>query len=600
MYDVKKNAPTCHRDTSLNARRNVKEREKAPRFPRLGSSLGWLRGLLYRGSGLGILVEVLLSLLGISQVGNAAHSDEKGASNRSDIAGLPGQKWILRRRDRTGKLMFLGTLDHAPSPQELAEYGPGRFSILTVKPNLKGWDSVVIPAKKNGTSKRTSPSSPTTTGATTVRPKNGIGPKMVGSRKVPEGGLEKPTRMHPKQERTSKPVSTKPVDVVTSDVNGVVSKGPSSSPTTRTNVPATKPQDDVKFQKPESKSLLDRRTEDIIRKWLSRADQQTLHREPRSVISSSVDYHPPGQSNIQAASRVNSNEKSQQSTERCPRCRKSSSSLVTCDFCGEILCADRFKSCLKTHNCPQSVSCFNCDRRIPNERAEIAHWCNHFFCGRKCLEKCWMENREEEECKPCSAGAVGDGPEGEEGKKGGVEIRNENLPEQEGAEIEEEEGHEYECDRCGADVSSKAEACPGCGSIFEEENTESEHEASTKEEKGPQEMCNGQSKEKACRKCQEENCQGRHCDGYCNLCNFHYCEDRCENDGLCKTCEDYAECEIRCREAPERCDKRHCQGFECRDRTLSASDCDYDCENCGDIGCYFFDHPADEEEGDES
>lgn len=118
------------------------------------------------------------------------------------------------------------------------------------------------------------------------------------------------------------------------------------------------------------------------------------------------------------------------------------------------------------------------------------------------------------------------------------------------------------------------------------------------QEEGFEETCEGVPKTEACPKCQQEDCLGRSCDGACDRCDFSACENLCENKGECKTCLEFEECRIRCSEAPQRCDKRYCEGFDCRTRAASGVDCDWDCANCNDNDCFHWD-TVEEEENDQ-
>ncbi|MEE9341423.1 MAG: hypothetical protein V3V21_07180 [Thermoplasmata archaeon] len=155
---MKNNASTDYREASSNVARTVKEEEKAPRLPRLGSSLGWLQGLFHRGLGLGVLVKLPLLILGILQDGRGRYSSGKRGSERPKLSNLENQKWLIRQRDVSGRLKFIETLDHPPTRRELARHGHGSFSILTTKPALKHWETVVIPEKEDETPQSRTPS----------------------------------------------------------------------------------------------------------------------------------------------------------------------------------------------------------------------------------------------------------------------------------------------------------------------------------------------------------------------------------------------------------------------------------------------------------
>ena len=132
----------------------------------------------------------------------------------------------------------------------------------------------------------------------------------------------------------------------------------------------------------------------------------------------------------------------------------------------------------------------------------------------------------------------------------------------------------------------------------EEDVIPEEQESADEGEKEFVEMCDGIPKEQACMTCQVEDCVGRFCDGLCNYCSFDACDDRCWNDGFCKTCEEFDDCRIRCTEAPVDCDKKNCEGFECERRYPSGTHCDENCQNCNDTGCYFWRHPEEEDQDD--
>jgi hypothetical protein len=186
---------------------------------------------------------------------------------------------------------------------------------------------------------------------------------------------------------------------------------------------------------------------------------------------------------------------------------------------------------------------------------EMAELCHLSFCSLKCENECRRRNLMKLGCVGCSPGSD------DENEKKEVDVK-----------MDEGDGYEEE-------------TFPEVEESIEEEEAE--------------ETCGGLPKSVACLTCQKEDCQGRLCDGYCDKCHFDSCEDRCEYDGECKFCSEFDNCEIRCKEAPDRCDKRHCRGFRCEERWVSGNDCDRDCGNCSYEGCYFWDRSSDQDEVDE-
>ncbi|MCK4444028.1 MAG: hypothetical protein KAW09_05760 [Thermoplasmata archaeon] len=275
--------------------------------------------------------------------------------------------------------------------------------------------------------------------------------------------------------------------------------------------------------------------------------------------------------------------------EKCERCLKPSSSLVRCDFCGRILCNDLMKECFEKHDCAESKVCAKCGRRIRNELVEIADVCHQFFCSPKCMSECKEKHPYKLQCLYCEPGL----PNTNDSEKGTSKDRRhaEQQKEAGGRKRDQEEVDEPDPDRVEEpdteeDLTDEEEGEDGEGTEMEE---------STDEDYVLVEMCNGKRKDEACRNCQEENCNARYCDGCCNECNFDYCEIRCENDGVCKTCEKFDDCPIRCMEATEHCDKRHCDGFECRERFVSGMvECDEKCGSCDERGCYYWQFFEDE------
>ncbi len=229
--------------------------------------------------------------------------------------------------------------------------------------------------------------------------------------------------------------------------------------------------------------------------------------------------------------------------ERCSKCLEVPSSLIRCGFCKEIFCNDSLDECYENHECNGSKVCHKCGRRVPNVLVEMAELCHLSFCSLKCENECRRRNLMKLGCVGCTPGSD------DENEKKEVDVKM-------------DEGGGYE-----------KETSPEEEESIEEEDVE--------------ETCGGRPKKIACRRCQRDNCQGRFCDGYCDRCRFH-CQARCENDGECKFCTEFDSCMIRCIEAPDRCDKKHCRGFRCEDRWASGTECDEECKGCGEEGCYFF------------
>lgn len=240
--------------------------------------------------------------------------------------------------------------------------------------------------------------------------------------------------------------------------------------------------------------------------------------------------------------------------ERCSKCLEVPSSLIRCGFCKEIFCKDSLDECYENHECSGSKVCHKCGRRVPNVLVELAELCHLSFCSLKCENECRRRNLMKLGCVGCTPGS----DDGNEEKEVDVEMDEED----------------------------------GC-----EEETFSDEEQSIEEE-DVEETCGGRPKRIACRKCQKDNCQGRFCDGYCVKCRFQ-CEARCGNDGKCKFCPGFDNCMIRCIEAPDRCDKKHCRGFRCEDRWPSGTECNDECKGCGEEGCYYWEHSPDQDEVDE-
>ncbi len=458
----------------------------------LGLGIGWLQGQFqatsHRVSGLCTVLELLL-LLGIFQERDGADSGKRRDSKPSDVSSLPNQKWLVRRRDHMGKLRHVGTLDHAPSLQELSRYGPGNYSILTTKPGLKSWKSVVIPDKKETASKQPSPPPP---------------------------------------------------------------------PSERTTRFPDQPKSKIEVSKPEKKTIFKRRAEEVV---TEPPPKQSRNVEPlktdAALSSEGLDRPsrrmPPPDKSVKGMKPSVSEPK-----ETCARCLQPSLSPVRCDFCQEILCTDYRRGCFEGHDCPNSKACFMCGRRVPNHLVVIPGYCHQYLCSEKCLNECRMDNRKNAECKDCVVKSM----DGNDGRKTGQE---EKVPQEK---------------------DDREDAIP------------EERESTDEGEEEFVEMCDGIPKEQACMTCQVEDCVGRFCDGLCYGCSFDACGDRCENDGFCKTCEEFDDCRIRCREAPKDCDKRHCEGFECDYRYPSGTHCDEDCQNCKDTGCYFWRHPEEEDRDD--
>ncbi|MEE9116339.1 MAG: hypothetical protein V3U09_05515 [Thermoplasmata archaeon] len=225
----------------------------------------------------------------------------------------------------------------------------------------------------------------------------------------------------------------------------------------------------------------------------------------------------------------------------CQRCLEPSTTLVPCDHCGQLLCRGILSNCHEEHECSNSKLCYKCGRRVPNEIAEIADLCHRYFCSPKCMNECRRGNWKELGCVRCHGGS--------NDKKEKEEVDVEMID----------------------------------GDVYENESSEEDQP----DDQDVEETCGGRPKRIACRRCQKDNCQGRFCDGYCHRCRFH-CQARCENDRDCKFCTEFDSCMIRCIEAPDRCDKKHCRGFRCEDRWASGTECDEECKGCGEEGCYFF------------
>lgn len=448
----------------------------------LNSSLSWLQGILYRARSLGFLPNLMLFLLGIFEGKDAGSLSTKNTSKSLDVSTLPNQKWLIRRRDHTGKLRHLATFDHEPSDAELEKFGPGSYSILTTKPHLQGCKSVVI--KDKGASAPT---------------KRILKPAVA--EKAPERSL-----------------------------NGVRQAGP--------KIPLTERYDRVSDKEPERKVIIKRPAKPLVQP----------HLEPKEVLGdltkelqkpTVAEVAEPIEKVSKETSFASPKPEESRPKEVCARCLEPSSSMITCDYCGQRLCRGFTKNCYEEHECSNSKLCYKCGRRVPNEIAEIADLCHRYFCSPKCMNECRMKNLMKIGCMGCN-----------------VESNTEKEEKEADEEMEERDGCEGE-------------------SPEEDEPDEEDVE----------EMCGGVPKRIACKRCQKDNCQGRFCDGYCDKCHFH-CEARCENGGECKFCPDFDDCEIRCKEAPDRCDRRHCRGFRCQDRTLSGADCDGLCGQCDDRGCY--------------
>ena len=67
---------------------------------------------------------------------------------REELAGLENQVWVIRRRDHTGKVRHLKSLDHEPSEKELEALGHGEYSIIVSKPHFQFWSNVSIEKEK--------------------------------------------------------------------------------------------------------------------------------------------------------------------------------------------------------------------------------------------------------------------------------------------------------------------------------------------------------------------------------------------------------------------------------------------------------------------
>ncbi|MFQ6060284.1 MAG: hypothetical protein ACE5KV_03165, partial [Thermoplasmata archaeon] len=278
--------------------------------------------------------------------------------------------------------------------------------------------------------------------------------------------------------------------------------------------------------------------------------------------------------------------------EKCERCLKSSPSVIRCDFCGRILCNEFLDGCLEKHNCTGSEICVRCGRRIRSELVEISEVCHRFFCSSKCMNECKEEHRYKSQCLRCEPGL----PRMNDGQTGTSEAGSDigQQREDRGRKPDQEEVDESDSDEAEDPDTEDGTSEYDNGEVETEDGDDAEMEDSTDEDYVLMELCNGKPKDEACRDCQEEHCNARYCDGCCIECNFDYCPLRCENDGACKTCERFDDCPIRCMEALEHCDKRHCDGFECRERYVSGMvECDSNCADCKEKGCYYWDHLED-------
>jgi len=64
---------------------------------------------------------------------------------RGEVAKIPGQKWLLRRKSEEGGIIHLETLDRPPVLGYIKErYGGGYFNVLTCKPRLALWENFEI------------------------------------------------------------------------------------------------------------------------------------------------------------------------------------------------------------------------------------------------------------------------------------------------------------------------------------------------------------------------------------------------------------------------------------------------------------------------
>jgi hypothetical protein len=462
--------------------------------PRVSLVLSWLQGIFHRARGLDFLLSLMFLTLGIFKGKDADPLGTKNPSRDPDVSTLPNQKWLVRRRDHTGKLRHLETLDHEPSDDELKEFGPGSYSILTTKPHLQGCKSVVIEDK---------------------------GVSAPSRRVLKPVGTEKPVERFPSVVR-----QTDPTTLLTGRYAQVSDKEPKTRDITKTTPePIVQPRSEPKKELADLIKELQKPITAEIAGQTEKASKETSFPIPKS--------------------------EEPRPKEMCARCLEPSSSIITCDYCGQKLCRGFSSNCYEEHDCPKSKVCHKCGRRVPNEIVEIAELCHQYFCSPKCMNECRMGNIVKLGCAGCASGAI-------------------NKREKE-------------------EVERKMEESDGCGEEPQEEEESDEEE----------EMCDGVPKRIACRRCQKENCQGRFCDGYCSKCRFDACEIRCEYGGECKFCTEFDDCEIRCIEAPDRCDRKQCAGFRCEDRWVSGADCDQDCSGCGEEGCYFFWHQDVEDSNDE-
>ncbi len=463
--------------------------------PRLSPGLGWLQGIFLRVRGLGLMPNLMLLLHGILQDKNADSLKNNSNPMGGDIAALPNQRWILRKRNKRGQLKHLTTLDHAPTDDEMRKHGEGSYSILTTKPLLQSWKSVTIGDRSKTRLREPSPlpsrTVPPIPATTTVVETNVGRPKK---RYLPKIKVRKPSKELPTKKETS-------VESATKDINSVAA--PVISVTT-TALPAVR-----------------RVTQEPVREPFSGTWE-----EPQDLAKPVRE-------------------------ERCSKCLEVPSSLIRCGFCKEIFCNDSLDECYENHECNGSKVCHKCGRRVPNVLVEMADLCHLSFCSLKCEKECRRRNLMKLACVGCSPGSD------DESKKKEVDVK-----------MDEGDGYENKSP--------------------EEDEPDEDVE----------ETCGGRPKRIACRKCQKDNCQGRFCDKYCDKCHFH-CEVRCENDGKCKFCTEFDSCEIRCIEAPDRCDKKHCRGFGCEDRWASGTECCEKCKDCGEEGCYFLRSPEGEDSADD-
>lgn len=487
-------------------------------LPRRFPSLSWLRGIVCQALGLGSLLSFLVALLNIPEQKDTGSSNAKPDPSQDDLASLPNQKWVVRKRNHRGQLRHVQTYDHPPSRQELVQHGIGSFSILTTKPSLKSWESLEIQEKwKTRTQQPPVSKSAEGAGKPPTRHKDTTefrSPKKSVWKKRPEKTAKEP---HPKDRKS---------------IDSVI---PSPKPSVK----------DIK-----------------------------LPSQPRPAKESSI---------------KDRRQEHLQPEEQCERCLKPSSSVTRCDFCGRILCNDIMRECFEKHDCVQSTVCAECGRRIRSELVEIADVCRQFFCSPKCMSECKEKHPYKFQCLHCEPGL----PNTNDDKKGTSEARRYAAQEKEarGRKRNEEEADESDSNEVEDPDTEDGNSEHENGEEETEDGDDAEMEESTDEDYVLVEMCNGKRKDQACLDCQEEHCNGRYCHGSCSECNFDHCEIRCENDGVCKTCEEFDDCSIRCMEALEYCDKRHCDGFECRERFVSGMvECDNDCASCDSRGCYFWDH----------